>query len=50
MGFKIMVEPLPQPGLDRESKEDSEVSGFGWDRVNFPPSSCHVSDLVREEY
>ena len=23
--------------------------GFGWDRVNFPPGSCCVSDLVPEE-
>jgi len=23
--------------------------GFGWDRVNFPPSSCCVLDLVPEE-
>jgi len=23
--------------------------GFGWHRVNFPPSSCHVLDVVQEE-
>jgi len=23
--------------------------GYGWDRVNFPPSSCRVLDLVWEE-
>jgi len=35
---------LPSKGEKRDCPD------FGWDTVNFPPSSCCVLDLVGEEY
>jgi len=39
------------PGLNlEESAKFKDCPGFGWDGVNFLPSSRCVSDLVGDEY
>jgi len=36
-------------GTENEVATKAFCPGFGWDRVSFPCSSCHVVDLVPEE-
>jgi len=38
-----------QPCLQKPEKNQAKCPGFGWDRVNFPLSSCCILDLVEEE-